>query len=139
MLGTLDYYGLSDNRLAVFDWAGLKNLNSRDCSACSGIHFGGQLFSRVLRYYGEGMAAPQKAGPIPLGDECGKAKLSVGSPPPAACPEGGIATNGDNVTQASQAQGNLWAAVSTEIDQTYSFAPDAPELHMGRQRRAHRG
>ncbi len=136
MLDSLDFYGenglapAGDNRIAVFDWTGLENLNSPNCSACWGIHFGGQLFSGVQYYYGEGVPAPQKAGPIPLGDECGAAGLSTGSPPPASCPEGGIATNGDNFTQVSQAQGQLWGAISTEIDQTYS-SEASPEVHQG--------
>ena len=127
MMGTVDYYGQGGNQLDVWDWTGLKNLNSRGCSACGGIHFGGQLFSG-LPYFSEGVAAPQKAGPIPLGDECGKAKLSTGKPPVAHCPENGVETNGDFMTQVSQAQGRLWAATTTEIYQTY---PGLSELHQG--------
>jgi hypothetical protein len=135
MLATLDFYNLGGNQLAAFDWTGLDNLNSPGCSACDDLHFGGQLFSGVLRYYDNpglpsGLLAPQKAGPIPLGDECGKAGLSVGKPPPSHCPEGGIATNSDQVTQASQAQGQLWAGVDTALQQTYS-STNAPEQHMG--------
>jgi hypothetical protein len=145
MLGSLDFYGNGDDRVAVFDWTGLDNLTSPGCSACSGISFGAELFSGVLFYYGEGFLGAQKAGPIPLGDECGAAGLSV-SPgddqaPPASCPESGIATNGDGVTQASQAQGQLWWAVSTEVDQAFSApgprgrGPSAPtlstEVHQG--------
>ncbi len=130
MLDTLDYYGQGDNRIAVFDWTGLGNLNSRNCSSCAGIHFGGQLFSGVQFYFGEGVQGAQKAGPIPLGDECGAAGLSVGTPPPANCPEGGIATNGDNFTQASQAQRQLWGGISTEINQTYSSEAN-PETRQG--------
>jgi hypothetical protein len=130
MLATLDFYSLGGNRLAVFDWTGLKNLNSAGCSACSGIRFGGQLFSGVQRYYNpgntpSGILAPQKAGPIPLGDLCGKAKLSK----VAHCPESGIATNSDQVTQASQGNGQLWAGVDTAIVQTY--ASTVEEQHMG--------
>jgi hypothetical protein len=47
MLEALDFYGHGDNRIAVFDWTGLKNLNSPNCSTCSGIQFGGQLFAGV--------------------------------------------------------------------------------------------
>ena len=130
MVGTLDYYGLGDDRFAVFDWTGLDNLNSPNCSSCSGIQFGGQLFAGVDFYYGEGFLAPQKSGPIPLGDECGAAGLSVGMPPPASCPEGGIATNGDGVTQVSQANDQIWFAISTEINQTYSSGR-SPETHQG--------
>ncbi len=130
ILDTLDFYGLGDDRVAVFDWTGLKSLNSPNCSACSHIQFGGQLFSGVSFYYGEGFLAEQKNGPIPLGDECGAAGLSVGSPPPASCPESGIATNGDFMTQVSQAQGQIWGATTTAIAQTYS-SESAPEVHQG--------
>jgi hypothetical protein len=130
MLGSLDFYGNGDERIAVFDWTGLAKLNSANCNGCAGIKFGAQLFSGVLFYFGEGFLAAQKSGPIPLGDECGAAGLSVGSPPPASCPEGGIATNGDGFTQVSQAQGQIWGAISTEINQTYSSGP-SPEIHQG--------
>lgn len=130
MLEALDFYGQGDDRIAVFDWTGLENLNSLDCYSCGGIHFGGQLFSGTQFYYGEGFLGAQKSGPIPLGDECGAAGLSVGTPPPASCPESGIATNGDNFTQVSQAQQKIWGAISTEIDQTFSSGP-SPEVHQG--------
>jgi hypothetical protein len=134
MLSSLDFYGNGDNRFAVFDWTGLKNLNSLGCFTCRGIRFAGQLFSGTEPYYGEGFLGAQKAGPIPLGDECGAAGLSVAVPPattpPATCPEGGIATNGDGFTQVSQAGGQVWGAVSTEVDQTFS-SESSPEVHQG--------
>jgi hypothetical protein len=129
MLATLDFHGQGDNRLAVFDWTGLRGLDSRNCFACGRIQFGGQLFSDVLSY-DNGARAHQKAGPIPLGDECGAAGLSTGNPPPTSCPEGTIATNGDGVTQASQAQGQLWATSETGISQTFS-SEATPEAHQG--------
>jgi hypothetical protein len=130
MLATVDFYALGGNQLAVFDWTGLKGLNSSGCSACSGIRFGGQLFSGGKRYYDNGdlpsgINDPQKAGPIPLGDECGQAGLSTLT----SCPEYGIASNSDQVTQASQGNGQLWTAVSTAVEQT--FGSSAPEQHMG--------
>ena len=133
MLGTLDYYGQGDTRIAVFDWTGLEYLNSPNCVRCGDIQFGGQLLSGVSYYYGEGFIAAQKKGPIPLGEECGAAGLSVGTkttPPPKSCPEGGIATNGDYMTQVSQAQGNLWGATTTAVSQTYLSEP-TPEVHQG--------
>jgi hypothetical protein len=130
MLDTLDPYGTGDTRIAVFDWTGLGALNSPGCAACDDVQFGGQLFSGTELYYGEGVLAAQKAGPIPLGDQCGAAGLSTGTPPPASCPEGGIATNGDNFTQASQAQGQLWGAISTEVAQNFAGGP-SPEIHQG--------
>jgi len=130
MLESLDFYGVGDDRIAVFDWTGLGNLNSSGCFTCDGIRFGGQLFSGVLSYYGEGALSEQKSGPIPLGDECGAAGLSVGTPPPVSCPEYGIASNGDDMTQVSQAQHQIWGAISTEINQTYSSEANS-ELHNG--------
>jgi hypothetical protein len=135
MLTEVDFYGLGGNQLAVFDWTGLGNLNSSGCSACSGIRFGGQLFSGVQHYYDPSslgaptpasFLAPQKSGPIPLGDECGKAGLSAVK----HCPLGGITTNGDNITQVSQGNGQLWGGLNTETVQTYA-ASNQPEVHAG--------
>jgi hypothetical protein len=139
MLASLDFVGQGDNRVAAFDWTGLRELNnSSGCSgtSCSKIRFGGDVFSGTLPYYGEGFLAAQKAGPIPLGHECGKAGYSViptGShkkKPPAHCPEGGLATNGDGMTQVAQAQHQLWGAISTEVAQNFS-GESAPEIHQG--------
>jgi len=71
-----------------------------------------------------GIYAPQKAGPIPLGNDCSVLPATTGP-----CPEGGIQTNGDFLTQASQAQGQLWTSTSTQIAQTYTRAN--AEIHMG--------
>jgi hypothetical protein len=128
MLAILDFHRQGDNRLAVFDWTGLHTLNSHHCAACALIRFGGQMFSDVLSY-DSGIRGAQKAGPIPLGDECGAAGQSTGNPPPASCPEGRIAA-GEGVTQASQAQGQLWASSGTGINQMFSSEP-APEVHQG--------
>jgi hypothetical protein len=139
MLATLDFNSFAGapsagaNKVAVFDWTGLRNLDSTACVTCTRVRFGGQIFSHVLSYYGVGNLGAQKKGPIPLGDECGPAGLSVAvgtTPAPASCPENGIATNGDFMTQVSQAQGQLWGGTSTEINQTYS-SQSSPELHQG--------
>jgi hypothetical protein len=124
MLDTLDFYGTGDSRVAAFDWTGLSSLNGN----AKGVRFGGQLFSGTDSYSDFGLTAPQKAGPIPLGDECGAAGLSTA--PPASCPEGAIATNGDNFTQVGQAQGQLWGAISTQVTQSFRGAA-APEAHLG--------
>jgi hypothetical protein len=138
MLGSLDFYGFvplatsGDNRIAAWAWTGLSALNSAGCATCNAnIRFQGQLFRGVDKYYDPetanfgGIFAPQRVGPIPLGDQCGAAGLS----PFASCPEGGLATNGDNLTQVSQTQGQIWAATSTQIAQTYTRAN--AEIHMG--------
>jgi hypothetical protein len=126
MLESLDFYGNGDTRVAVFDWTELSALDSPDCESCSAIQFGGQLFSGVNSYYDPGLTMPQKAGPIPLGDECGAAGLSSAT----SCPEGNLATNGDNFTQASQAQGKLWGAISSLVSQVFPGTALA-ENHMG--------
>jgi hypothetical protein len=134
MLASLDFYGQSgltpagDDRLAVFDWTGLSGLVSNNCNKCKVIQFGGQLFSGVDAYSnGAGALGAQKAGPIPLGDECTTPEVGA---PSAPCAEGGIASNGDNMTQVSQAQGQLWGAVSTQVNQTYG-RKTASEVHLG--------
>ena len=137
MLETLDFYGSGDTRYAVFYWTGLSNLNRQNCDDdCGKIRFGGQLFSGLNYYFDPGLRASQKSGPIPLGDMCGAAGLSKApnatTPPPASCPEGQIATNGDNITQASQAQGQLWGAASTAVTQTFKDEDgSSSEVHIG--------
>ncbi|HEX8975123.1 MAG TPA: hypothetical protein VF781_01315 [Solirubrobacteraceae bacterium] len=141
MMDSLDFNSFAgaptsgDNRMAVWDWTGLSSLTSQHCNSCSAVKFGGQLFSGVAAYNDPSSAAlptgivtAQKAGPIPLGDQCGAAGLSVGTPPPASCPEGGLATNGDFMTQVSQAQNQLWGATTTQLSQTFGRQS---ELHQG--------
>jgi hypothetical protein len=134
MMDTLDFNSFAglptsgDNRVAVWDWTGLGHLGSQGCSSCAAIRFGGQLFSGVESYNDPfNTVAAQKAGPIPLGDECGKAGLTT-SPSVRSCPEGGIETNGDFMTQVSQAQGQLWGSTPTEVSQTFTSA--SPEVHQ---------
>jgi hypothetical protein len=147
MLSSLDFYGFAavsptsgDNRIAAWAWTGLSALNSTGCAACGSIRFSGQLFSGVDRYYDpeltengfQASVGAQRTGPIPLGDECGAAGLSVsvgGAPPPVFCPEGGLNSNGDFMTQVAQAQGQLWGATATQIAQTYTRAN--AEIHQG--------
>ena len=130
MLGALDFYGSGDDRIAVFDWTGLDNLNSPNCFACGGVHFSGQLFSGVEFYYGEGLPRRAEGRTDTPGRRMRCRRPQRASGRAASCPEGGIATNGDGFTQVSQAQGQLWAAVSTEVDQTYT-SEASPEVHQG--------
>jgi len=90
--------------------------------------FTGQPYYGPENLLGVGNLSAQKAGPIPLGDECGAAGLSTGSPPPTSCPEGGINPNADNMTQVSQGQGQLWSALPTEVNQTFN---SGNEIHNG--------
>jgi hypothetical protein len=128
MLASLDFFGAGDTRLAAFAWTGLGSLNSYNCAGCGEIRFGGTLLSGVEFYQGEGYGpylGVQKAGPIPLGDECGAADIGADA---TNCPEGKIATNGDGMTQVSQADGQLWGAVSTAISQSFG---GSTEVHQG--------
>jgi len=133
MLAALDFFGAGDNRIAIFDWTGLSHLDSLKCGSCSGIMFGGQLFSGVESYYNLGFVAPQKAGRIPLGDACVANGLNTTNVSVVSCPEGGIATNGDGFTQVSLAGGQVWGAISTAILQSYNSGVGCPclEPHMG--------
>ena len=137
MVGSLDFYGFlplatsGDNRIAAWAWTGLSALNSNGCASCSSaIRFQGQLFSGVDRYFDPetvnfgGIFAPQRTGPTPLAADCSVLPGTTGP-----CPESGLTTNGDNLTQVSQAQGQLWTATSTQVAQTYTRAN--AEIHMG--------
>jgi hypothetical protein len=137
MMGALDFTSFAgvpsvgDNRMAVWDWTGLSNLNSSGCGTCRGVNFGGELFTGTNPYYnpetpfGVGFLGPQKAGPIPLAEQCTTPAVGAASQP---CPEGGIETNGDFFTQVSQAQGQLWSSMSTEVNQTFGTSS---EIHAG--------
>lgn len=143
MVGSLDFLGLGDNRIAVFDWTGLSNLNNfgfndnHHGDMNSGIMFGGQIFTSQVTYMDEGAAClasvatfcglgTQKTGAIPLGNNC--VVYGLNSSDVSSCPESGIATNGDGTTQASYADGQLWTSVSTQITQTFE---STSEIHMG--------
>ena len=141
MLGALDYIGLGDNRMSAFYWTGLSNLLSPGCSACSGINFGSQLLTGLEAYMDEGGACSasggndcglgqQKAGPVPLGANCGEFSITGIPPKVLSCPESGIATNGDSVTQVSYAQDQIWGAIPTLITQQYT-SPSSSETHVG--------
>ncbi len=141
MMASLDFNGFfgglqsqaGANQIAVWDWTGLSSLNSSNCNKCAGIKFGGQLFSGVQLYndpanaVGVGVLGAQKAGPIPLGDECSDIPPAGSTTGP--CPENGLNTNDDGFFQASQAQNQLWGAVDTAINQTFSAG--AAEQHAG--------
>jgi hypothetical protein len=144
MLAPLDFFGAGDNRIATFAWTGLSNLLSYLCATCSSIGFVGQLFTGVQSYFNyPGFIAPQKAGPIPLGDAFSHNTTDTGGPfgdggcaiasnPSGQCPVGGINTNGDGFTQVSYAQNQIWGAISTEISQKYTSGMTTTfETHAG--------
>jgi hypothetical protein len=136
MAASLDFFGLGDNRVAAFDWTGLCAIDNT-CSSSTAVMFGGTLYTTpqvtyqdagqacLVQYGGLCGLAPQKAGPIPLGDLCGATGYSALA---ASCPESGIATNCDGATQASYADGQLWTSVSTGISQN---TQGGSQLHEG--------
>ena len=133
MVASLDFLGAGDNRVAAFDWTGLCALDS---SCGSPVMFGGTLYTLPnLVYMNEGAACPvqyggycglgaQQAGATALADNCGQFIAGAIS---LSCPESGLATNGDGATQASYANGQLWAAVSTTLTQT---SGRSTQLHL---------
>jgi hypothetical protein len=135
MVGSLDFVGTGDNRIAIFYWTGLSNLDSSGCAGCSSITFGDQLFNGVEQYSDEGAdclaslggpcgLAAQRAGTLDLGPYC---KKFAGSATPK-CPENGIATNGDGATQASYAGGQVTFAISTLVNEGFATGS---EIHTG--------
>jgi hypothetical protein len=141
MVGSLDFNsfatlsGSGDNRVAVFHWTGLSNLNSPNCAACGAIKFGSQIFTGVQSYTDDGWACPvsqgdpcglaaQRSGTVDLGTFCKTFGLASKQP----CPENGLATNGDTATQASYAGGQIWFAVSTLLNERFG---KSSETHSG--------
>ncbi|MCI4352909.1 MAG: hypothetical protein L3K14_05920 [Thermoplasmata archaeon] len=132
LLAPLDFFGFGDTRIAAFAWTGLSNLNSYGCATCSSIKFSGTLFSGTLGYFELGQLGAQKSGPIPLGDNC--VAFGLNGTPVASCPENGIETSGDGFTQVSYAGGQIWGAISTEVNQTFSggrHGSPSAEIHIG--------
>jgi hypothetical protein len=138
MVASLDLIGFGDDRVATFTFTGLCNLDS-SCASPTTVKFGGTLYETPqIVYMDEGFACPiqfggfcglatQKAGPIPLGDNCGN-PIFADSVIAASCPESGLATNGDETNQASYAHGQIWAAVSTLVTQSFR---ESNEMHVG--------
>lgn len=132
MVGSEDFLGQGDNRIAVFTWTGLSALNSFPVG--KGIKFGGQLLTTSVVYQDEGRAClavtgstivpstscgmgQQKTGKIPLGNAC--VAFALNGSDVKKCPESGLQTNDDGATQASYANGVVWAGVDTQIVQTF--------------------
>jgi hypothetical protein len=135
IVGSLEFTGGGDNRVAAFYWKGLSALNSSNCSGCGSITFGDQVFTGEA-YTDEGAPCPvadggfcsiaaQKAGTLDLGTYCKKLVTGVRTP---TCPEGGIATNGDGTTQASYVGGHLYWANSTLVNEQFG---SSNEIHAG--------
>ena len=97
MLASPDFTGLptpaaaGHNRLAVFDWTGLRGLNSYNCSPAAASSSAASYSPTCCPTTTDRPARgprPQKAGPIPLGDECGAAGLSTAQPAAGDLPRG---------------------------------------------------
>ena len=138
MEGSLDFYGFlplatsGDNRIAAWAWTGLSALNSSGCASCSSaIRFQrpALLRRRPLLRSRDGQLRRDLRPAADRPDTAGRRVRRQLRHDAASCPEGGINTNGDNLTQVSQAQGQLWTATSTQIAQTYTRAN--AEIHMG--------
>src|SRR5579885_1890304 len=139
MVASLDFFGVGDNRIAVFSWNGLAGLSSENCALCNKITFGGELLQTQLVYMDEGLSCPasqggfcglgaQRSGLTPLGDFCA-IPFKLNSSDVSSCPESGIASNGDGVTQVWNTGSLLWTSVSTLILQ--NFKSGSSETHIG--------
>jgi hypothetical protein len=149
MAGTLDFFSLGDNRVAVWYWEGLSCLNSFNGDSCATaptpLGFGGYIVGTSCpgpgpclnvplgNYLDEGAAcyatlggvcgiAQQETGPVPLGYHCNLITATLTAP----CAEFGIASNGDFATQVSFADGLIWFAIPTLITQT-----TPAQIHIG--------
>ena len=65
IMGSLDFYGLGDTRIAVFDWTGLRNLNSPNCVSVRGYQFWRPAFLRRKLLLWRRIYSGAKAGPNP--------------------------------------------------------------------------
>ena len=118
------------NRVAVWDWTGLSNLNSSGCRSCSGVNFGGQVFTgqpvlRPRELFGVGNRRLRRQGRFRWATNRADG-LAVGAPR-QPCPEGAINPNADNMTQVSQGQGQLWTALPTEVNQKFAYQLGDPQ------------
>ena len=136
MEGSLDFYGFlplatsGDNRIAAWAWTGLSALDSSGCASCSSaIRFQGQLFSGVDRYYDPetvnfgGIFAPQRTGPIPLGDDCSAISGTDGPLP-----------GGRDQHQRRQPDAGL-AGARPAVDRHQH--PDRPDVYQSQRRDPH--
>jgi hypothetical protein len=118
-LSSLDFQGKGDSRLAAWAFTNLGTLQSKSPDVSFSISVAGGLepYLDPVGPSGNAFLAPQKPGPIPLGD-------TVYSNRPHAptygclgkCPEGVIQSNGDGMfDDVVYAQGALWGAIDTEV------------------------
>ena len=85
MMDALDFNSFAelpsagDNRIAVWDWTGLRNLTSGGCGSCNDVKFGGQLFTGTVPYYDP----DNRRGWVLSSSESGRSRWVTNAAPPA--------------------------------------------------------
>ncbi len=122
-LSSLDFTGAGDTRIAVWSFSDTSSLLGTTPSITLTLYLG-----QGLEFYqNPGGLVPQKTGPIPLGDVVYSNQPALGCH--YQCPEGGLASNGDGLQgSVVYAQGALWGAVSTFVNEGTPFKPN---FHVG--------
>jgi hypothetical protein len=111
-VSSLDFFGSGDNRLAVWSFANTASIRS----ASPAIALSLALLSGLESYASVGQPAPQKVGPIPLGDVVYSNTGPGGGGCVAACSVGPLDSGGDGAHDtATYAQGAIWLGLSTVI------------------------
>lgn len=126
-MSSLDFTGAGDTRIAVWAFSHTSSIDNHSPKITLTLYLG----QGVEFYKNPGYLVPQKAGRIPLGDvvysNFGVNTSSAGCV--AACPEGGLASNGDGMWDTVvYAQGALWGAINTLVNEGTAFNPN---YHMG--------
>ncbi len=99
-MGSLDFAGIGDDRVAVWAMTNTCMLASSPCAGLLGFTLGPPILR--TRTYAIAPPANQKAGPIPYGDATGN-------------PLEEIDTNDDRMGQVVYAHGRLYAALDTQV------------------------
>ncbi len=101
LMSQLDFQGNGDNRIAVWALTNTASLDSQspDVTLQNDII---TTLSPTDTYKGPFFGVDQKAGPHPLGDQCG-------------CPEEQLNANDDRMNKPMFTNGVLWAGLNTEL------------------------
>jgi hypothetical protein len=111
-VSSLDFFGTGDNRLAVWSFSDTSSVRS----STPAITLSLDLMTGLESYASLGQLVPQRAGPIPLGDDVYSNTGTGGFGCVTTCTVGELASNGDGTQNAATyAQGAIWVAVSTVV------------------------
>ena len=122
-MSSLDFTGAGDNRIAVWSFSDTSSISSTPAIVLSHT-----LYTNLESYVNFGLLVPQAPGPIPDGRLLMSNTGPGGAGCVGACHVGKLASNGDGMWDTvTYAQGALWGAVNTIVNQGKSLSPQ----HMG--------